>query len=158
MEKNFSLEELNNVSEIDIVYKRKSKCKVSERPKITTSRDCYEVFVHYWNEDKIELLEEFKVLLLNRANRVLQILPISQGGMTGTVADPRLILAAALKVGAVSVILCHNHPSGNLKPSRADEELTQKIKCAAAYHDIKVLDHLIISNEGYYSFTDEGLL
>ncbi len=158
MEKNFSLEELNNVSEIDIVYKRKSKCKVSVRPKITTSRDCYEVFVHYWNEDKIELLEEFKVLLLNRANRVLQILPISQGGMTGTVADPRLILAAALKVGAVSVILCHNHPSGNLKPSRADEELTQKIKCAAAYHDIKVLDHLIISNEGYYSFTDEGLL
>ena len=78
--------------------------------------------------------------------------------MTGTVADPRLILAAALKVGAVSVILCHNHPSGNLKASRADEELTQKIKCAAAYHDIKVLDHLIISNEGYYSFTDEGLL
>ena len=158
MEKNFSLEELNNVSEIDIVYKRKSKCKVSERPKITTSRDCYEVFVHYWNEDKIELLEEVKVLLLNRANRVLQILPISQGGMTGTVADPRLILAAALKVGAVSVILCHNHPSGSLKASRADEELTQKIKCAAAYHDIKVLDHLIISNVGYYSFTDEGLL
>ncbi len=158
MEKNFSLEELNNVSEIDIVYKRKSKCKVSERPKIITSKDGYEVFLHYWNEDKIELLEEFKVLLLNRANRVLQILPISQGGMTGTVADPRLILAAALKVGAVSVILCHNHPSGNLKASRADEELTQKIKCAAAYHDIKVLDHLIISNEGYYSFTDEGLL
>jgi len=158
MEKNFSLEELNNVSEIDIVYKRKSKCKVSERPKITTSRDGYEVFLHYWNDDKIELLEEFKVLLLNRANRVLQILPISQGGMTGTVADPRLILAAALKVGAVSVILCHNHPSGNLKASRADEELTQKIKCAAAYHDIKVLDHLIISTEGYYSFTDEGLL
>jgi hypothetical protein len=86
MEKNFSLEELNNVSEIDIVYKRKSKCKVSVRPKITTSRDCYEVFVHYWNEDKIELLEEFKVLLLNRANRVLQILPLSHGGMTGTVA------------------------------------------------------------------------
>ena len=158
MEKNFSLEELNNVSEIDIVYKRKSKCKVSERPKIITSKDGYEVFLHYWNEDKIELLEEFKVLLLNRANRVLQILPISQGGMTGTVADPRLILAAALKVAAVSIILCHNHPSGNLKASRADEELTQKIKCAAAYHDIKVLDHLIISNEGYYSFTDEGLL
>jgi len=158
MEKNFSLEELNNVSEIDIVYKRKSKCKVSERPKIITSKDGYEVFLHYWNEDKIELLEEFKILLLSRANRVLQILPISHGGMTGTVADPRLILAAALKVGAVSVILCHNHPSGNLKASRADEELTQKIKCAAAYHDIKVRDHLIISTEGYYSFTDEGLL
>ncbi len=158
MEKNLSLEELNNVSEIDIVYKRKCKCKVSERPMIRSSKDSYEVLLHYWNEDKIELLEEFKILLLNRANRVLQILPISQGGMTGTVADPRLILAGALKVAAVSIILCHNHPSGSLKPSRADEELTCKIKEAAGHFDIKVLDHLIITSEGYYSFTDEGLL
>ncbi len=158
MEKNLSLEELNNVSEIDIVYKRKCKCKASERPMIKTSKDGYELFLHYWNEDKIELVEEFKILLLNRANRVLQILPISQGGMTGTVADPRLILAAALKVAAVSILLCHNHPSGSLKLSRADEELTCKIKEAAKYFDIKVLDHLIITSEGYYSFTDEGLL
>jgi DNA repair protein RadC len=158
MEKNLSLEELNNVSEIDIVYKRKCNCKVSERPMIRSSKDSYEVLLHYWNDDRIELLEEFKILLLNRANRVLQILPISQGGMTGTVADPRLILAGALKVAAVSIILCHNHPSGSLKPSRADEQLTCKIKEAAGYFDIKVLDHLIITFEGYYSFADEGLL
>ncbi len=158
MEKNLSLEELNNVSEIDIVYKRKCRCKVSERPMIKTSQDCYEVFLHFWNEDKIELVEEFKILLLNRANRVLQMLPISQGGMTGTVADPRLILAAALKVAAVSIVLCHNHPSACLKPSRADEEITLKIKEAAKYFDIKVLDHIIITSEGYYSFSDDGLL
>ena len=158
MEINLSLEVLNNVSEIDIVYKKKVTCKVSERPLISTSSDGYKVCLHYWNQDKIELLEEFKVLFLSRANRVLQILPVSQGGITGTVADPRLILAGAIKVAACAMILVHNHPSGNLKPSRADEELTSKIKEAAKYFDIKILDHLIITSEGYYSFADEGLL
>ena len=158
MEKKLSLEELNNVSEIDIVYKKKITCKVSQRPLITTSSDGYEICLHYWDQGKIELLEEFKVLFLSRANRVLQILPVSQGGITGTVADPRLILAAAIKVASCCMILVHNHPSGNLKPSKADEELTCKIKEAAKYFDIKVLDHLIITSEGYYSFADEGLL
>ena len=158
MENTLSLEVLNNVSEIDIVYKKKATCKASQRPMISRSDDGYKVCLHYWNQDKIDLLEEFKVLFLNRANRVLQILPISQGGITGTVADPRLILACAIKVAACSMILVHNHPSGNLKPSRADEELTTKIKEAAKYFDIKVLDHLIITSEGYYSFADEGLL
>jgi DNA repair protein RadC len=158
MENSLSLEVLNNVSEIDIVYKKKVSCKVSERPIISSASDGYKVCLHYWNRDKIELQEEFKVLFLNRANRVLQILPISQGGMTGTVADPRLILAVAIKIAACSMILVHNHPSGSLKPSKADEELTFKIRAAANYFDIKVLDHLIITSEGYYSFTDEGLL
>jgi len=158
MEKMPSLDHLNNVSEIDIVYKRNVTCKASERPQVTSSADAYAICLHYWNEDKIELLEEFKVLFLNRSNRVLQIFPLSQGGITGTVADPRLILAAALKVAAPSMILVHNHPSGSLKPSKADEEVTQKIKIAARYFDIKLLDHLIITSEGYYSFADEGLL
>ena len=83
---------------------------------------------------------------------------ISQGGITGTVADPRLILRKTLEKGAVSLILFHNHPSGNLKPSKADEQLTQKIKEAASFMDIRVLDHLIISHTGYYSFADEGKL
>ena len=158
MEKKFSLEELNNVSEIDIVYKRKMTCKVSERPLIKTSSDCYDVFKHYWDEGKIDLLEEFKVIFLNRANRVLQLYNVSSGGITGTVADPRLILAAALRLGACSMVLAHNHPSGSMKPSKADEDLTQKIKYAAQLHDIKVLDHVIISSEGFFSFADEGLL
>ncbi|HUC82966.1 MAG TPA: JAB domain-containing protein [Flavisolibacter sp.] len=158
MEKMPTLEVLNNVSEIDIVYKRKVVCKASERPLISSSSDGYRVCLHYWNLDKIELVEEFKVLFLSRANRVLQIFPVSQGGITGTVADPRLILAGAIRVAACSMILVHNHPSGSLKPSRQDEELTAKIREAARYFDIKVLDHLIITSEAYFSFADEGLL
>jgi DNA repair protein RadC len=104
------------------------------------------------------LQEEFKVLLLNRANKVIGLYNTSKGGVTGTVADPRLILAAALKSGACFVVLAHNHPSGNLKPSRADLDLTQKIAYAVKYIDVRVLDHLIVSPEGYYSFADEGML
>jgi DNA repair protein RadC len=83
---------------------------------------------------------------------------VSSGGITGTVADPRIILKKALEEEAVSLILCHNHPSGSLRPSRADEELTIKIREAARYFDIRVLDHVIVSNEGYFSFADEGMI
>lgn len=100
--------------------------------------------------------EVFAVLFLNRANRIMHFEIISSGGITGTVADPRIILKKALEEDAVSLILCHNHPSGNLKPSRADQELTSKIKNAARYFDIHVLDHIIVSTDGYYSFADEG--
>lgn len=102
--------------------------------------------------------EVFVVVFLNRANRINHYEIISEGGITGTVADPRIILRKALEEDAVSIILCHNHPSGNLLPSRADEELTHKIKEASKYFDIKVLDHIIVSEEGYYSFADEGIL
>jgi len=102
--------------------------------------------------------EVFAVLFLNRSNKINHFQIISEGGITGTVADPRIILKKALEEDAVSIILCHNHPSGSLKPSKADEELTYKIKEAAKYFDIKVLDHLIVSDDGYYSFADEGLL
>lgn len=158
MEQRLSLEMLNNVAEIEVVYRKKVTVKASERPVITRSSDACEILKHYWDENKIDLVEEFKVLFLNRANRVLQFGNFSSGGLTGTVADPRLILAAALKLASCAIVLAHNHPSGNLKPSRADEQLTQKIKQAAAYHDITVMDHLIITSEGYYSFADEGLL
>jgi DNA repair protein RadC len=102
--------------------------------------------------------EVFAVLFLNRSNKINHFQIISEGGITGTVADPRIILKKALEEDAVSIILCHNHPSGSLKPSKADEELTFKIKEAARYFDIKVLDHLIVSDDGYYSFADEGVL
>jgi len=102
--------------------------------------------------------EVFAVLYLNRANRINHFEIVSEGGITGTVADPRIILRRALEEDAVSLILCHNHPSGNLRPSRADEELTVKIREAARYFDIRVLDHLIISDAGYFSFADEGLI
>ncbi len=102
--------------------------------------------------------EVFAVVYLNRANKIKYFEIISRGGITGTVADPRIILKKAVEKEATSIILSHNHPSGNLRPSRADEELTQKIKTAAAYFDIKVLDHIIVSDEGFFSFADEGMM
>jgi DNA repair protein RadC len=102
--------------------------------------------------------EVFAVAYLNRANKIKYFEIISRGGITGTVADPRIILKKAVEKEATSIILSHNHPSGNLRPSRADEELTQKIKTAAAYFDIKVLDHIIVSDEGFFSFADEGMM
>jgi DNA repair protein RadC len=102
--------------------------------------------------------EVFVVVYLNRANKIIHFEIISEGGITGTVADPRIILKKALDHRAVSMILSHNHPSGNLLPSKADEQLTAKIKAAASYLDIQVVDHIIVSEEGYYSFADEGLL
>lgn len=144
------------VAEVELVYK--TKVKASERPVIKSSADCCNVLRQIWDENKLEMQEEFKVLLLNRSNRVVGVYEASTGGICGTVADPRLILATALKSLSVSLILAHNHPSGNLKPSKADEDLTQKIKMAAGFHDIKILDHIILTAETYYSFADEGLL
>lgn len=148
--------EWTKVSEVELVYK--TRVKASEKPLIKSSADTYKLLLEIWDENKIEMQEEFKVLFLNRGNRVIGLYDASTGGICGTVADPRLILAAALKSLAVSLILAHNHPSGNLKPSRADEELTRKINEAAKFHDITVLDHLILTSEQYYSFADEGLL
>ena len=102
--------------------------------------------------------EVFAIIFLNRANKIKHFEIISRGGITGTVADPRIILKKALEAEATSIVLSHNHPSGNLRPSRADEEITHKIKQAAEYFDIKVLDHIIVSEEGYFSFADEGMI
>ncbi len=102
--------------------------------------------------------EVFAVIFLNKANRIIHFEVISEGGITGTIADPRIILKRALEENAVGIILCHNHPSGSLKPSYADTRLTKKIKDAARLLDIEVLDHVIVSEEGYYSFADDGML
>jgi len=102
--------------------------------------------------------EVFAVVFLNRANKIKHFQIISEGGITGTVADPRIILRLALDHDAVNIILSHNHPSGSLRPSQADQNLTAKIREAAKYFDIKVLDHVIVSESGYFSFADEGLI
>lgn len=102
--------------------------------------------------------EVFAVVFLNSGNRITHLEIISEGGMTATIADPRIILKKALEHEATAIILCHNHPGGTLRPSRADEMLTQKIKQAAAYIDISIMDHIIVSNEGYFSFADAGML
>src|SRR5215203_1610546 len=126
-----------------------------EKPYLKTSADVATYLQASLKDYKHEV---FAVIYLNRANKINDFKIISEGGITGTVADPRIILKRALEEDAVSIILCHNHPSGSLKPSRADEELTFKIKEAAKFFDIKVLDHLIVSDAGYYSFADEGIL
>ena len=144
------------VSEVELVYK--TMVKPSERPQVSSSKEVYELLKRTWDETKIEWVEQFKILLLNQANRVLGISELATGGMTGTVADPRIIFITALKVAAPNLILAHNHPSGSIKPSRADIELTRKIKEGGKLLDITVLDHLIISNEAYYSMADEGMM
>lgn len=146
----------SKVAEVELVYR--SKVKASQRPQISSSADAYHILLSLWNEGTMDLQESFKVLMLNRSNKVLCLYNVSSGGITGTVADPRLIFTAALKASAVSIILAHNHPSGSLMPSRADEELTTKLKGAGQLLDIKVVDHLILTTETYYSFADEGLI
>ena len=102
--------------------------------------------------------EVFAVMYLNRANKINHFEIVSEGGITGTVADPRIIFKKALEYDAVNIILCHNHPSGNLRPSNADEELTKKLSEAARHLDIHIMDHIIVSDEGHFSFADEGYL
>jgi DNA repair protein RadC len=119
----------------------------------------YLLRIENWDLDSIEHIEEFKLLLMNRSNSVLGIMPVSKGGLSGTVTDVRLIYQGAIKANASGIIVCHNHPSGNLNPSESDTKLTQKIKEAGMLMDIQLLDHLIIiSDDKYYSFADNGLL
>jgi DNA repair protein RadC len=135
--------------------RRRQAMASREKPSVSTSADVANYLQTLLRDYKHEV---FAVLFLNRSNKINHFQIISEGGITGTVADPRIILKKALEEDAVSLILCHNHPSGSLRPSRADEELTLKIKEAAKYFDIKVMDHLIVSDDGYYSFADEGIL
>lgn len=135
--------------------RRRIRLPSETRMSIRSSRDIAE----YLKVSLQDLSHEvFGIVFLNRANKIRHFEIISRGGITGTVADPRIILKKALETEATSIVLTHNHPSGNLKPSRADEEITNKIKQAAAFMDITVLDHIIVSDEGYFSFADEGML
>lgn len=144
------------VAEIQLSYK--SNVKPSQRPKLLTSKDAFEILKNSWDESTIELFEEFKVMFTNRANKVLGIMEVSTGGISGTVADPRLIFIAALKAGASGMIVSHNHPSGNVIPSQADIQLTRKLKEGGKLLEIQLLDHIIVTSESYYSFADEGIL
>lgn len=135
--------------------RRRKVSDVLEKTKITSSNDIYEYFNHYIADLPHE---EFWVIYLNRANKIIDKLKISQGGVSGTVADVKIILKNALQKLASSIIICHNHPSGNTKPSEADIKITKKIKEACILIDINVLDHIIITEKEYFSFADEGLL
>ncbi len=148
---------MSRVSEIQVSYINKVKVKDSQR--IKSSSDIAKLLFENWNKNTIELHESFKVILLNNSNTVKGIFEMSSGGLTGTLVDLRILFAVALKTLATSIIVSHNHPSGNLKPSQSDIRLTNKIKKVSELLDIKLLDHLIITpNKEYYSFADDGIL
>ncbi|MBX9852352.1 MAG: DNA repair protein RadC [Cytophagaceae bacterium] len=135
--------------------RRRKETEPAKRTKITCSEDVF----HLMKPELLDLEhEQFWVVLLNRANFVLKKVFISSGGVSGTVADPKMIFKMALDNLSSGIILVHNHPSGNLKPSEADKQLTRKVKEAGALLEIPVLDHIIFTNDNYYSFADEGKL
>ena len=135
--------------------RRRKESDPTEKPKINTSTDAANIFKPILSDLPHE---EFWVLMLNRNNLVIDKMIISRGGITGTVIDVRIIMKIALECLACSIILCHNHPSGNLIPSEADKEITRKIKDAGKLLDISVLDHVIVGNNSFFSFADEGLI
>lgn len=147
-----------NIPEIKISVSFDKKVKKSELYTIRSSSDTADLLRNVFSADTFDWTEEFVIICMNRANKVVGFHKVASGGFSGVVADPKVILTVALQTCSSALILAHNHPSGNLKPSRADEELTRKIKSAAALLDITVLDHIILSDQGYYSFADEGTL
>ncbi len=152
MNNDFKLD--NQVTELTLNYAHKHP--LSDL-KIATSQDAYKILSANWS-DQMEIVEEFNILLLNRANKVLGMQNISKGGYSATVVDAKVVFVSALIGKASSIVLSHNHPSGNLRPSKQDEALTKRLVKGAKLLDLKILDHLIITSQGYYSFTDEGLM
>ena len=147
------MDSIMNVAEVQLSYK--SNVKSSTRYKINSSQDAYKLLIKYFPDNTIE----YKVVLLNQSNRVLGIVPISEGGISATYVDVRLILQAALLANATQVILAHNHPSGSMKPSTLDDALTEKVRKVAELMEIHIADHVILSPEKeYYSYYDEGKL
>lgn len=144
------------VSEIELSYL--PMVKPSDRPVVLNHYDAYRLFLNTWDKTKMELYEQFKVMLLTTTNRVLGICTLTNGTSSATFVDPKQVFAVALKANATRVILAHNHPSGNLMPSTEDHESSKRVRVVGDYLGLKVLDHLIISIEGYYSFANEGVI
>jgi DNA repair protein RadC len=139
------------LNEIKVSYKRKTAGKV------ITSGDALN-YIKPFYEEKVDVQEVFSIILLNRANSIIGNFTVSIGGISGTVVDARLIFSVALKTLASGIILIHNHPSGNLRPSEQDIQITQKLKEGAKLLDLSILDHLILTTDGYLSFADEGMM
>jgi DNA repair protein RadC len=135
--------------------RRRKLSDVQYVPQIRSSKDVSDIFQPLLSD---LLHEEFWILFLNRSNKVISRMKLSQGGISGTVTDVRLVMKKAIECLASGIIVCHNHPSGNLNPSESDTKITQKIKEAGNLMDIQLLDHLIISDKDYYSFADNGVL
>lgn len=149
------MEGILKVCDVKLTYN--TKVKSSERPVIHNSEDIYRLLVdHVYNEGTIQHKEYLKLILLNNSSKVLGVSNISEGGINETSADIRIIMQAAILGNASSIILAHNHPSGSLKPSTQDDLVTANLRKAAKLFNITLLDHIIVTDSGYYSYLDEG--
>lgn len=148
------MKQKSQVSEIQVSYTPNLLVDMS----IKNSKKSFELILNEWEQETLQMQEEVKILLLNKSNKVLGIYSLAKGGLTSCIVDVRIILSIALKTLATGIILFHNHPSGNLKPSKADLDITKKLKNSCDLLDISLLDHLIITKDNYFSFADEGLI
>lgn len=146
----------SKVGEIEVYYRR--QVEFHEMFKVSCSDDAANYFRDQWGKRKIDHVEQFMVIYLNRSNRIMGWSRISLGGQSGTVVDPKIIFQIALKANAANIIMAHNHPSGNVKPSDQDLELTKKIVKAGKFLELRLLDHLILTSETYFSFANESLI
>lgn len=149
-------QKLFSIGEVQLHYLPRTV--VVKNRSVKSSKDAFDILKEYYIDGELRYREIFVVLLLSRSNDVMNITRISEGGISGTVADNKMIFSAALLAGASSIIVSHNHPSGNLTPSQADISLTKKIKASGQNLDIQLLDHLILTPDSFYSFADEGQL
>ena len=147
---------LFQVSEIELVYR--SKVRPSDRVKVTSSSMAYEVFMAVWDMNKIELVEQAKILLLDASCQCLGVVDISTGGITACIVDPRIACAAALAARATSFVLAHSHPSGNPNPSEADKRMTARLAECGRLLEIKLWDSMVVCTDSYYSMQDNGLM
>lgn len=143
-------------TEVELIYRNKVKYK--DRPKVHSPDDAHAILRAAWDENKIEFQEQFRIILLDQSSSCIGVSCIGAGGISNCLVDPKIVFATALKSRASSLILSHNHPSGNLKPSQADIRLTEKLFRAGQLLDINVADHLILSADGYISMATEGLM
>ncbi len=151
-----AIKSLFSVAEIEIVYR--NKVKPEDRRKVNSVASAYDILMSAWDMNKIELVEQFYILLLDRGGYCLGISEIAKGGVSACLVDPKIVFATAIKAKASGMIMAHNHPSGNLKPSKMDEALTLKLIEGGKLLDIEVKDHLIMTPRSYYSFAEYGLI
>jgi DNA repair protein RadC len=150
------IDDLFKVTKVELIYR--SRTKVADRPKVRSARDAYKILKRNWDLNKIELVEQFQILLMDRSGACIGISEISRGGIAGCFVDPKVIFATALTSRASNIILAHNHPSGNLAASLSDIALTRRLCQAGELLDIVVRDHVIVTKEGYLSLADRGLM
>ena len=146
---------MNTISEIEVAYRPLSTTILNP---ITQSKDAYDLIIREWDDNILEMIEEVKVIFLNRTNKQVGIYNLAKGGLTGCVVDIRIILSIALKTLATGIILVHNHPSGSLKPSTEDKKITNELQKACEIMNITLLDHLIVTRKGFFSFADTNLI